>query len=250
MTQIIRLSSILQALENSFIITNQLKSVNKFLINKELETELDHLVKNSVLQVTISLSCFENAKRLISYYNLHKLTMAGYEYKNENFDTNELKVNSIIDKISTKANNNIEPNIARTCKKILYSNGPIVNSTSFAQLTRSNIKLVQDSFKVLTDIKLGSIQILNKGKQAKGPKSSLNFIKISILEISKNLSVITTMEQLQINLNTYKENYEKPMLSQSKLKSIFYNHIYFIIYIQKLIQTWKPIQKMRKMKRT
>ena len=93
--------------------------------------------------------------------------------------------------------------------------GIIVNSTSFAQLTRSNIKLVQDSFKVLTDIKLGSIQILNKGKQAKVPKSSLNFIKISILEIAKNLSVISSMEQLQVNLNTYKENYEKPILSQS-----------------------------------
>jgi hypothetical protein len=38
--------------------------------------------------------------------------MAGYEYKNEIFETNELKVNSIIDKISTIANNNSEPNIA------------------------------------------------------------------------------------------------------------------------------------------
>jgi hypothetical protein len=59
--------------------------------------------------------------------------MAGYEYKNEIFETNELKVNSIIDKISTIANNYIELNIARTCKKILYSNGQIVNITSFAQ---------------------------------------------------------------------------------------------------------------------
>jgi hypothetical protein len=136
MTQIIRLSSILQALENSFIITYQLKSANKFLINKELETELDHLVIKSNFKVTILLGCFKNAERLISYYNLHRLTMAGYEYKNEIFETNELKVNSIIDKISTIANNYIELNIARTCKQILYSNGQIVNITSFAQLTR------------------------------------------------------------------------------------------------------------------
>jgi hypothetical protein len=39
------------------------------------------------------------------------------------------------------------------------------------------------------------------------------------------------MEQLQVILNTYKENYEKPILSQSKLKLIFYIETYLIKYI-------------------
>ena len=87
MTHIIRFASILQALEDSFQITHQLKSVNKFLINKELE--IDSVIKKSNPRVIITFNCFENAKRLILYFNLHRLTMAGYDYNNLIFATNE-----------------------------------------------------------------------------------------------------------------------------------------------------------------
>ena len=95
-TQVLRLAVILQALENCYKLMTELKSSNKFIINESIEKELDVIIQNSSQIVVISLSCFNNAKRLLSYYNLNRLTMAGYSTKKIQ-GTNELTVQNIIE---------------------------------------------------------------------------------------------------------------------------------------------------------
>lgn len=66
MTQILRMSAVLQALKNCFSITNQLKTVNELIIYSQIESELEILISKASVKVLVSLFCIENAKRLMS----------------------------------------------------------------------------------------------------------------------------------------------------------------------------------------
>jgi hypothetical protein len=56
-----------------------LKSINKIIINVELEKEVDEIMSNLPLFNKITLTTFNNAKLLMAYYYNNRILMAGYK---------------------------------------------------------------------------------------------------------------------------------------------------------------------------
>ena len=208
MTQVLKLAVILQALENCYKLITELKSINKFIINESIEKELDVIIKNSSHIVIISLPCFNNAKRLLSYYNLNRLTMAGYKTK-EIQVTNELTVQNIIEHVSITCVNAIEDlQLHKVCKIVLESEGVSVNSTAVSQKHRLAISLVLNAFEYLKAKNLGEIVLVNRDPSTPGPKKSKIFKKITMEELELNLQLISLIENLNVNMLVYRNSLE------------------------------------------
>ena len=204
MTQVLRLSAILQALENCFKIASDLKSLNKFILNESIEKEVDHIIQNSKPIVNISLLCLNNAKKLLSYFNLNRLVMAGYKY-NFALSTNELSVQNIIECLVD--DKSIDSQLAKGCKVVLEAEGLIVNSTKISQKFRIPINVILKAFEYLESKKLGEVTSSNKLQSQSGPKNVKNFTKVTILEIEQNLSLIKEIEGFNVSMVVYSDSF-------------------------------------------
>jgi len=200
-TQIIRLSGVLQALETCFDILLNLKSKNRLVINVEVEKELDEIISKLPPYNMISLTTFRNARYLMAYYNINRILMAGYKL-NLLTSINENNLDNFLDS-SNKTHLTIP--YSNDLKAIMESDGSIISATFYAQNKRLKAKFVLELFQYLEDYKLG--RIISK-KNKSGP-ISYNFEKIKFELIETNGELIYIIEVLNIDFLVFKSSYNK-----------------------------------------
>ena len=89
--QIVRLSAIIQVLENAFKICNSINVENKLLLSSELEIKLKTEINNRNLSMRIiSYETLRSAKELMEYFLLNQLILAGYNCYTEGLANGEI----------------------------------------------------------------------------------------------------------------------------------------------------------------
>jgi hypothetical protein len=205
-THLVRLSAILQSLENAFQILTNLKTLNKLILTDELKQEINNIVINKPDIECINLNCIQNAKKLISYYNLHRLTMAGYKVKTIS-STNESTVDYLV---NSNKSLDLSKEQSSLMKYIMEFDGSIINATVISQKKRVDIKSVQIAFNKLEIIQLGKIIISSRGAITASKQFTMDFEKLIFDKIRLNLELIPTIQDLEIDLNKLKKSYTNP----------------------------------------
>ncbi len=180
----------------------QLKSKNKIIINEDIENELNDIIVNLSQTTTIYSYCFLNSKRMIEYYILNRLVMAGYTVSSR-MDTNERTIKNMLNIIKNKTTS-ISPEFKKICKIVLRMPGVCVSSTYVSQTKRIKSAEVLKAFQYLQSENLGSVvEEKNVGKT--GPNKNF-FKKVSFESVESNLNLIAAIENIGLDLNTYKTN--------------------------------------------
>ena len=198
-TQIIRLCGVLQSLETCFQILLSLKSINKIIINVELEKEIDEIMSNLPLFNKITLATFNNTKLLMAYYNNNRILMAGYKL-NLISPKNEINLESFLNSTS---NANIIIKYSSDLKAIMEFKGNSINLSIYSQAKRMPSKYIYELFENLKDNNLGRIKTI---KNKKGP-NTIYFEKLDF-DILYNNAHLNIFNLLNIDLAVLKNSYK------------------------------------------
>jgi len=175
-----------------------LKSINKIIINVELEKEVDEIMSNLPLFNKITLTTFNNAKLLMAYYYNNRILMAGYKL-NLISPKNEINLDNFLNSTSHA---NITLKYSSDLKAIMEFNGYLINLSIYSQAKRMLSKYVFELFEYLQYNNLGIIKTL---KNKKGP-NTVNFEKLDFDILYNNANLVALIETFNIDLTVLKNS--------------------------------------------
>ncbi len=133
------------------------------IINTEIELEIDTIIINLPLVTKITLPTLNNAKRLIAYYNINRILMAGYNLNLITFE-NEINLDSFL---NTSINIIGKIPNSNDLKLIMEYYGTLVSATVYSQAKRTSSHIVIELFKTLEQYKLGKVITTKNTKRPK-----------------------------------------------------------------------------------
>ena len=163
-SHLLRLCLVLHALTISYSLIIKLEKSDRFHLNTNIEPLVNEYVKTNNYLV-ISLSVMESATNLVSYFNKHKMALAGYDLNDWTDNYYDLlikykaeiksKMPSILDEVD------VSDDIKKLSKHILLMNGEELTSNEINQkkrgLTAVNASTIKSAFNYLDKIGLGKL---------------------------------------------------------------------------------------------
>ena len=116
-THIIRVAAVLEALENSFDIVRSLNTSKKFILSEDLKTLIMDDIDQRACLYEIKYKTMCSAKRLVEYFILNRLTLAGYGCK-LTFKCNFENIQFILLKLKPKESVFINENQRKIAREI------------------------------------------------------------------------------------------------------------------------------------
>lgn len=205
-THVIRLAGTIEAIENAFKIVTDLEYHNKILLCDDLKQRLIEKISQSDNSV-ISAASYSAAKRLIDYFTLHRMIMAGYPCKlteSSNSANLEHMIQSIIENVSIE----LDDKTREIINTIYNTPGADICCRWLNQNKKYDAKLIASACSFLQEQNLGKIESISQ-KNGKGVPKKI-FKKNLTENITNNVSLIAKLESLGIDLNTYIVNFAKP----------------------------------------
>lgn len=187
-------------------ITNEYK--NSFELNKiDYGTDINIINVNSVRQ----------AKRLLDYFNMHRLILTGYEIDPKGDFDNEIFL-YLSNKISTNimGSNNEQKQILR---RLLLWPGNIVNSSHFNQKYRNKPEEISQCLDILKSSGLGNTKSIRNGT-----RYVTIFEKIDLKKAENNFHLIRSLN----NFGITPANYEKFFAMGTYEKNSYTTFLQFI----------------------
>jgi hypothetical protein len=202
---LIRISAIISCLETAFEIVSNIEIENKLILSIDLEEKIMKIYETQFTNKDfyITVENLTAAKLLVEYFILNRLILAGYPCA-MNFESNFENIQSILNKFKETA-------IAETIniklvKNVLLMPGEEIESLDIIYDKKGNSKEIVTAFEYLQSKKLG---FYIETPSLRGPTKK-SFKKILIDKIEKNNDLIATLEELDIDLSSYKKQLNAP----------------------------------------
>jgi hypothetical protein len=201
-TQIIRLSAIVQVLENAFNMCIALKLTNKIDLSQNMKQDLeDHIRTYKASLYIINKSSFKAAENLLYYFIVSRFVLAGYNCNLKNGLSNS----QIIDEVLSDTQDMIKEfdmEFLKISKAILLFPGSEVDCNLLNRKKGFKATNIVSAMKQLERDNLGKFEEIRIN--SKGPISKL-FHKLPVNDIS---FVHTRMlEQYKVSLNLFEQSF-------------------------------------------
>ena len=208
-THLLRLSSIIQTLEDAFKILESLNHDPKDKLSTELKTAIEDHIGDNKYNI-MEVSAVENAEKLVHYFNAHRLAMAGYDIVLHSPTTNcKSIVEELINKMLVKSNSSVQSKFTdeqiKIFKIILLQPGSEIDSSVINQKKRISSEILSRAFKELEKQHLG---LINEKKPLKGP-SKLIFQKLKPDKLIENVNCVNVLETMDIDIDSYTAMFNK-----------------------------------------
>jgi hypothetical protein len=215
-THLVRLSGILQALENANLVVLSLPKVCRHTINENLKMEIDESLKENRANLNshfISSETLLRGKNMVEYFILHRLIMANYPCEISD-KSNSQKIESIINNLINFENHGTDLEII---KNILLFRGSSIHCKDFlAKYKKLNAKKVIETFNYLEKRDMGNF---SEVKNSKGPTKKI-FKKICIENV-KELQKLKLLEYFGVSFEDYSKNFDFEKLGKHTFSVFF-----------------------------
>ena len=208
-TQLIRLSCVLQAFENAIGVIKKIECDSNSL-NKEFKAFVKANIKQGSV-FFIDKKTLQRAKNLVEYFTINRLLMADYKCSSTDSSNKEI-LEQILSEISI-GDSQISNKVI---KKILLMPGLNVRLSDVRKTKVATSEIILKNINSLVSDGFGKLVAdTNKGK-----KSKKNiFIKPSMKELDENLELIAIIEKYKINLRDYAHSFK----TGKNVKFIFFS---------------------------
>ena len=197
---LIKISAIINCVENAFKTIKEMEHDNKFILNKELENKFKQILRKLPTDIIITTDNLEKAKELLDYFILQRLIMAGYSCS-MSFDSNEKNIQSLLNFITAKSELSINTSLATF---ILLAPGEILEVKEIRAAKKTCSEEISKLFGFLDEKGYGTY----KQECSKRGKPKQTFIKKKKDLSNLDEQLLVGLEVLGIEIETYIKQFE------------------------------------------
>jgi hypothetical protein len=211
-THIIRVAAVLQALENAFDIVRSLNTSKKFMLSEDLKTLIMDDIDQRARLYEIKYNTLCSAKKLVEYFILNRLTLAGYGCK-LTFKCNFENIQLIILNLKPKASVFINETQRKIAREIFLTAGHEVKCNDLVQRKKGTADEIVAVFNILETSGLG---VFTNIESNRGPVKKI-FKKINV---QHNTDLIFFMEnEIGLDMDSFVRQYNADSPNKSKKKN-------------------------------
>lgn len=216
---LLRLCGVIQNIKYGFKAASLIKTCDSEIISEEFILGVEQVLEQARKECSIiDVETLNHAYNLLSYFNIHKLIIAGYDI---DVDVPEFNLEEAVKQLIEDNADDTTLASKASFQKVLILPGPELISTTIQERFRWSKEDTKNIFAGLVSLKLGQISNSN----GKNGRAILVFKKRTLTEIQADLEAANNFIALDIDSNTYSKTFDMDVIQtksvQRNRKTIF-----------------------------